>query len=1069
MKHNSYRVSVGRFGMVAALLGFAILPSTAQNDQGTLFASIASKKSSLKVNMAGPIKGRVTGEDGEAVPGASVRLKGTNIGSISDGNGNFSINADGVSSPVIIVSMIGYEPIEIDAKNQTSINVKLKVDNKSLQEVVVIGYGTAIKKDVTGSISSIQMGDIKNQAITSFDQALQGRAAGVTVNNNSGQPGGGVSVRVRGITSVSSTNEPLYVIDGVPQDGGNELGGGGNTFSFSILGGGGGQTKQNALSALNPNDIVSIDILKDASATAIYGSRASNGVVIVTTKRGKTGDAKISYDTYFGFQQVAKKLEVMNLQEYAAYQNQLRSELRIQPIEEFQDPSILGPGTYWQDEIFQNGSVKNHQVSFSGGKDNTNYYISANYFDQKGTVIGSGFERAAIRVNFDSQIKKWFKFGMSSNFGKTNQKITLTDSNDGVVGSALLQAPNIAARNPDGTYGAVEDINNYNPINPVAQALDRTMKRNNMKLNANTWMDFTLGGGFSFRNEVGGDFSFTDNIAFAPTFKYGRNENTISKLLRRYENNLYFSAKQLLNYNKVFNNVHKVSAMVGHEVQGNRYRALSAQASDLSSNNILSFTLADPKTNLIGDSDGPWAMESYLARANYGYGDFLNVTATYRKDGSSNFGSANRWGDFYSGALGWTLTSHKFMKGIDAINNLKVRIGYGEVGNQNIAGYAFGSALNTFPSSFGTAYVLNRLANPNVGWEASLQTNAGIDLGLFKNKITVSLDVYKKVSSDFLLTLTTPSFLGIGKNWFDVQVPYFNAGEMQNTGLDLAINTINVETKNGFKWNTSAVFSMYKNKLNALDSDNTVIDNSLSNIDFSNETVTRTVIGQPIGQFFGYKMKGIFQSLEDIRSAPIQDEKTAPGDIQFEDINGDGKIDSGDRTFIGSPHPDFTFGLTNNFNYKNLDFSVFLSGSYGAEIYNYTRSRTEGLTDVSPNQLKTAVNRWTPDNTTGGLPRFSATDPTKNRRVSSRWIEDGSFARISNVSIGYVLPSKIFNKTFIKKVRVYGSGQNLYTFTKYSGFDPEIGSYNNEAMLSNIDGGNYPTPRSVTMGFNIEF
>jgi TonB-dependent starch-binding outer membrane protein SusC len=1024
----------------------------------------------LTVAIDPPIKGKVVAENGDAMPGVSIRLKGSTVGAASDLNGNYSINIpDKTPNATLVFSMIGYSPMEVLVKNRTLINISMSPDVKSLNEVVVIGYGTQQRKDLTGSISSIQMGEIKNQAFTSLDQAMQGRAAGVTVNNNTGQPGGGVSVRIRGITSVSSTNEPLYVIDGIPMGGDGDLSGGNNTFSFSILGGGGGQTKQNALSALNPNDIVSIDILKDASATAIYGSRASNGVVIVTTKRGKAGESKINYDTYYGFQTVPKKLEVMNLQEYAAYQNEIRPPLGLLPTEEFANPAILGSGTNWQNEVFQRGAIQNHQLSFSGGKDNFNYYVSANLFDQQGTVIGSDFNRGAIRINLDNQVKSWLKLGISSNIGKTKQKITLTDTNDGVIGTALLQSPAVPVRNIDGSFGAVDDPQGYITINPVAQALLRTMTRDQLKINGNAWVDIALYKGLSFRGELGGDFGFTDNLAFNPTFKYGRQENKISKLLRRYESNNYWNSKQLLNYNKVFNIKHRVSAVLGHEVQANTYKSLGGQGSDLSTNEILSFNISDPKTHLIGDADSPWAMESYLLRANYVYDDFLNITGTFRRDGSSNFGAENRWGNFKSFATAWTLTKHEFMKSIPFISSLKLRVGYGEVGNQNIPGYSFGTTLNSFPTSFGIGYTQGRLPNPKVQWEAQRQTNAGIDLSFLNSKINITFDVYKKVSDKFLLLGTVPNYTGVGKEWYDVQVPYFNTGEMQNTGFDLAINTTNIEKSNGLKWNTNLVFSMYKNRLNSLDSPNTIIDNNLSGIDFSGETVTRTIAGQPVGLFYGYKVKGIFQSLEEVKQAPFQNEQTAPGDIQFQDLNNDGKINAEDRDYIGSPHPDFTFGFTNTLSFKGFDFSVFLSGAYGAEIYNYTRSRTEGLNDVFPNQLKTVVNRWTATNPNGGLPRFVSNDPNTNRRVSDRFIENGSFLRVQNISFGYVLPTNLIKGTFVKKIRLYGSLQNILTLTKYTGYDPELGSTNQNAMLSNVDGGNYPSPRTATMGLNVEF
>ncbi len=1071
MKQFSYRSAILQFCLVTTLSGFVEVSARSQSSQllAKNESQVATKANKLD-KVAGPVKGKVVAENGESMPGASVRLKGTTVGTTTDINGNYSINVpEKQNNATLVFTMIGYNPMEVAVRNRELINVTLSPDVKALGEVVVIGYGTQQRKDLTGSISSIQMGDIKNQAMTSLDQAMQGRAAGVTVNNNTGQPGGGVSVRIRGITSVTSTNEPLYVIDGIPMGGDGELSGGNNTFSFSLLGGGGGQTKQNALSALNPSDIVSIDILKDASATAIYGSRASNGVVIVTTKRGKAGESKITLDSYYGFQTVPKKLEVMNLQEYAAYQNEIRPPLGLTAVEEFADPSVLGQGTNWQNEVFRRGAIQNHQLSFSGGKDNFTYYVSANLFNQQGTVLGSDFNRGAIRINLDNQVKSWLKLGISSNIGKTSQKISLTDTNDGVIGSALLQSPAVPAKNLDGSFGAPEDPNSYFNINPVAQASLRTMTREQLKINGNVYVDVALYKGLSFRGEIGGDFGFTDNLAFNPTYEYGREKNTISRLLRRYENNSYWNSKQLLNYNKVFNTKHRVSAVAGHETQANTYKSLGGQATSLSNNQVLSFNISDPLTHNLSDVDSPWAMESYLVRANYVYDDFLNITGTFRRDGSSNFGSENRWGNFKSFAAAWTLTKHDFMKSLPFVSSLKLRAGYGEVGNQNIPGYSFGTTLNTFPSSYGIAYTQGRLPNPKVQWESSNQYNGGVDLSLLNNKINITLDVYKKISDKFLLLGTVPNYTGVGKEWFDVQVPYFNAGEMQNTGFDLAINTTNIERPNGLKWNTNLVFSMYKNRLNSLDSPTTIIDNSLSGIDFSGETVTRTIAGQSVGLFYGYRVKGIFQSLEEVKQAPFQNSQTAPGDIQFQDLNGDNKINSEDREYIGSPHPDFTFGFTNTLNFKGFDFSIFLTGSYGAEIYNYTRSRLEGLRDVFPNQLKTVVNRWTAANPNGGLPRFVSNDPNSNRRVSDRFIEDGSFLRIQNISFGYVLPTSLIRGTFVKKIRVYGSLQNILTFTKYTGYDPELGSANQNAMLSNVDGGNYPTPRTATMGLNIEF
>ena len=1042
-------------------------PLNLENKSLTIIAPLTSQEvKSLAV--ANPIKGKIVAENGESMPGVSVRLKGTTIGAASDLNGNYSINIpEKQDNAVLVFSMIGYNPMEVSVRNRTLINVTLSPDVKSLGEVVVVGYGTQQRKDLTGSISSIAMEDLKTIPATGIDQALQGKAAGVMVNNNSGQPGAGVSVRIRGITSVTGSNEPLYVIDGIPFSGD-----GGSSQSFSAFGGGGGQSNQSVLSSLNPSDIVTIDILKDASATAIYGARASNGVVIITTKRGKANESKITYDTYIGYQEVPKKLAVMNLREFAKYSNETRLDNSQQLSEEFANPNILGNGTNWQDEIFRKGAIQNHQISFSGGKDKTQYYISGGYFKQDGTVIGSSFDRYSLRVNIDNQVKDWLKFGNSLTVSNTNQQITLSDSDDGVVSAALLQSPAVPVKLPSGEWGGVEDPQAYYTINPVALALQKDVSRKQTRLNGNFWAEIALYRGLSFRGEFGGDIGFTSNSAFNPTYKWGKLENTQSKLLRRNEQSNYWNAKAFLNYNKVFNNLHRFSAMIGHEAQYSMYKSVNSGATGLTSNEVQSLNLGDPKFATVGDIISPWAMESYLGRINYNYDDRFNLTVTYRADGSANFGPKKRWGRFPSAAAAWTISKEAFMKEVTAINNLKLRIGYGSVGNQNLPTYSYGSLMASVITAYGTGFYSDKLANENIQWESANQTNLGLDIGLIKGRVNLSVDVYDKRSSNFLLQSTPPSFTGVGTNWDEVKSPFVNAGEMQNKGVDISLNTSNIDSKN-FKWNTNLVFSHYKNRVNALVTDKDIYYEKIQWF----ENITKTSVGLPIGMFYGYNAKGIFQTEEEIRTSPKQTENggvskwsgTFPGDIIFADNNSDGKIDAADRVIIGSPHPDFTFGITNTFSYKNFDLSVFVQGSQGAKIFNFTRVRTEGLTSLGQNQLQTAADHWTPDNTTAKLPRFILGDPNQNNRFSDRFMEDGSYVRIQNISFGYTLPAGLLDKAFIKRMKVYGSIQNLKTFTKYSGYDPEIGSYDQNSKLTNVDNGHYPNPRTFTLGLNFEF
>jgi TonB-dependent starch-binding outer membrane protein SusC len=606
----------------------------------------------------------------------------------------------------------------------------------------------------------------------------------------------------------------------------------------------------------------------------------------------------------------------------------------------------------------------------------------------------------------------------------------------------------------------------------VALALQKDVTRRQTRFNGNFWADLTLFDGLSFRGEIGGDMSFTKNSAFNPTYKWGVIENTQSKYIRREEQLSYWNTKAFLNYNKVFANLHRLSAMLGHEAQYSYYEGLNSVAIGLTSNEIQSLNLGDPKLSSTQDEKVPWAMESFLSRVNYNYDDRFNLTLTYRLDGSSNFGPNKRWGKFPSLAAAWTISKEAFMKDIVAFSNLKIRAGYGAVGNQQLPSYSYGALLRNVATSYGNGYFVDKIPNPNLQWEAAHQTNFGLDLGLFKNRFNLSLDVYKKVSNNFLLQASLPTLTGAGQNWDDVKAPFINAGEMQNTGFDVTLNTNNVNSQY-FKWNTNLVFSHYKNQINALVSQNDAYYERLQWYD----NITRTAVGSSVGMFYGYNTKGLFQNVEQIKNSPAQSKDgkinersgTYPGDIIFADNNGDGQVDGQDRVYIGSPHPDFTFGFTNTFNYKNFDLSVFVQGSQGAKVFNFIRFRTEGMNDLFPNQLSTIKDRWTPENPSGTLPRFILGDPNDNRRVSDRFIEDGSYIRIQNISFGYTFPTGLLDRAFIKKLKVYGSLQNFYTFTKYSGYDPEIGSFNQNSKLSNVDNGHYPMPRTFTLGVNVEF
>lgn len=1014
------------------------------------------------------VKGKVTDDKGNALPGVSVALKDTKLGTVTDAEGNYTLTLpDGKG--ILVFSYVGYEKKELNVMGRTIIDVLMQVSVAGLNDVVVIGYGTRRRAEITSSISSISVKDIKDLPVSGIDQAMQGKLPGVMVTNNTGQPGGGVSVRVRGITSVNN-NEPLYVIDDVPILTGT------NSFAYSSLGGGGGQTANSVLATLNPNDIESIDVLKDASAQAIYGSLAANGVVIIRTKRGKSGDGKINYDVYYGWQNVPKKLTMMNLRQFANYQNEVAAETGITPSAEFKDPSVLGRGTDWQDAIFQIGNIQNHQLSFSGGQNKTTYYFSGNYFDQTGIIIGSGFNRYAFRFNLDHQVKTWFKAGISANASKSNQKLTLADEQDGTVTQALVQSPLIPVKNLDNSWGgpgtSVGGITYYQD-NPVAKSAIRDVKSDQSKLFGNFYGELILGKNITVRNEFGYDFQLTQNTAFQRKALVGITPYQ-SHLIEGRSNSLYWVVRNYVNFNKVYGRLHSVSATVGHEASYSRYDYINGERYNLATNDLVAINAGEAANQTLSGGKGEWAMESYFARAGYTYGNRYSLNLSYRADASANFGPNNKWGYFPSASLGWTVTNEAFAQTWKVVNYLKFRFGVGAVGNQNPPGGApsppYSANVRFTTNAFGAGSFPRNIPNAGLKWESVVTSNVGIDAGILNRKIDITVDVYKKVTKDMLLFSSAPRFTGVGSNWNDVLAPIVNTGQMTNTGIDLGVTSYNISKKN-FSWKTNFVFSHYKNNLDQLVNESTAIDGLIV---YSTVLVTHTVQGHPVGSFYGLVTNGLFRTQDDLANSmtqfglPVSQNGTWLGDVRFKDINGDKKIDDKDVTFIGSPHPKFTYGLTNTFQFKGFDASIFIQGSYGAKIFNWLRRNLEGLENIYTNQLATVTNRYTAANTNGNLPRFTSSNKN-NTAVSDRWIEDGSYLRIQNISIGYSLPIRIIKKAYLNNVRVYISGQNLYTFTNYSGYDPEIGAFNKGITLMNVDNGHYPNPRSLTIGANIEF
>ena len=1021
------------------------------------------------------ITGTISDETGVPLSGATIMLKGSSkTSTTSELNGTFRLSVP-ASAKTLVVSYVGRNPREVSIDGISVIATSLNVADNNLNEVVVIGYGVAKRANISSAISSVTEKDLKNIPVPGADQALQGKVAGVTVQSNGGQPGGGVSVRVRGVTSING-NEPLYVIDGVPINATT------SSLQQNVLGGMSGQTSQSVLATINSSDIASIDILKDASAQAIYGSRAANGVVIINTKRGKSGEGKISYDVYYGIQNIQKKLPAMNLQEYATYLNSLVLDARQVPgntvdsVPEFKNPAVLGKGTNWQDEAYQTGIIQNHQVSFSGGQGKTNYYFSGNYFDQEGILTGSKFTRYAGRFNIDQQVKSWFKAGMSGNLSRSNQKITLADEFDGITNVVLYNSPASPVRDFNGKFIAPSNlggVNFANPYNPIAMASYRDVRTVRSKIFGAIYGEIEFLKNFSLRNEVNYDLNFEENKAFQPLIMDGVTRIIGPSTLREQRTNSYYWAfKNYLNYNKTFG-VHQIGATAGHEVQRSHYDYLTGRRDGLTLNlPSLNAATAEYLADAIQAGMGDWAIESYFARLNYTYNNKYSVSLSFRGDGSSNFAPGKKWGYFPGASAGWTVTNEGFAQNIKGLNYMKLRIGAGAVGNQNVGSNLYTANINLFGTApFGPGGFPRNIPNSNYTWESVITYNAGVDATLFNRKIDVTVDVFRKVTTDMLMAIQLGNFSGIGPNWDDINTPLVNDGKMTNTGFEFSITSYNIQKKD-LSWKTTLNFTRYKNILNYLNSPTAAIIGSVAEYN-SSPIISRSSAGNPVGTFYGYVTDGIFRSMSELNNGTdwglaVDPGKYWLGDIRYKDLNGDKKIDEKDVTAIGNPNPKFSGGMTNTFNYKSFDFSVFVYGSYGAKIFNYTRRYTEAMNNVGFNQLNTVLNRYSTANPNGKLPRFNMWH-NNNLRVSDRFVEDGSFLRIQTVSLGYNIPQRYIRNLKLATARVYVSAQNLYTFTKYSGYDPELGAYNNRATFQNVDNGRYPNPRTITFGANVEF
>ena len=1046
------------------------------------------------VQQAKKVSGVVQDAMGPVI-GASIKVKGTNTGVATDFDGKFTLSVNPGST--LIVSYIGYITKEVKVGNQTSLVINLQEDKQLLDEVVVVGYGTMKKSDISGS--SVNLGEkaMKGSIISSLDQSLQGRAAGVTAVSTSGAPGTASSIRVRGTATINSNAEPLYVIDGVIVQSSNTSG---SSLGFGDALDNGPTSTVSPLSTINPADIVSMEILKDASATAIYGAQGANGVVLITTKRGKAGEAKFSYDGMVAWSRQTKRLDMMNLREFGDYYNDFVASgfggIKEDPY--YSDVSLLGKGTNWQDAIFQTAFQQQHQVSAQGGTEKIQYYVSAGYMNQEGTIIGSEFNRLSVRANLDAQLKSWLKLGLSATFSDSNDNLKLTDGAEGIVGFALSSLPEAPIYDIDGNYASFAR-ENYSIHNPIAKAMEQNNMLNRKKLNGNIYAEITPIKNLVWHAEIGYDIGYSkaeiyNNAIDLPNWKES-NESSIQK-----NNNTYWQLKNYITYNNTFAEKHSLTAMVGQECWESKWDYTRVANTNLPSDAVHNPQLGTG-TATINSGFGSSSMASFFTRWTYSYDNRYNATYTYRYDGSSNFGPNNRWAGFHSAAASWRFTNEKFMKDIKWLSNGKLRIGWGQTGNSNINSYVWGVNMQQVYTSLGNGYRPQNIPNLDVRWEKQSQIDVGLDIGLFNDRINLTLDWYQKESKDMLMELQLPSYMGTqGNDNSKLKAPMGNYGHIRNTGFEITLNTHPLIGK--FQWDSEMQISFNKNKLIALNG--TASSAIVGYAQWGQTQVTKTDIGESLYSFYGYVCDGIYQDLADLETSPKPSayptngvfngaNTTYVGDIKYKDLNGDGVIDENDRTNIGSPLPKFTYGWTNTFRYKNFDLSIFINGSYGNKVMNLTKRNLTTMSSAWSNQHVDVINRarlepidasivytdgskWynhienvrvaNPD---ASLPRAIIGDPNDNDRISDRYVEDGSYLRLKNLALGYTFPKKIVKTLGVENLRVYCNIQNLFTITGYDGYDPEIGVSTMSVNVMGVDYGRYPSPTTYSFGLNMSF
>ncbi|WP_223269218.1 MULTISPECIES: TonB-dependent receptor [unclassified Polaribacter] len=984
------------------------------NDRQVVVTQKMLPKSSKERAQQSKIKGKILDEYGAPLPGASISAKNSFTGTTSDINGEFNVTVS-ANTKILIISYIGYITQNINIEGKTEIEVQMKSDISALGEIVIIGYGTAQKELISDAISTVSSKQIKDLPVPSVDGLLQGQAAGVQVTQNSGTPGGEMSVRIRGLSSISGSNQPLYIIDGIPVTTGN----------FAQIGYSG--QGSSALSDINPADIESISILKDASATAIYGARGSNGIVLITTKRGKAQESVVSVNVNSGMQQAWNTLDMLNAREWMEYRNDLTGTNAFSQ----QDMNTISVDTDWQNVIFRTAPITSYEVSARGGSEKTQFFISGNLLDQEGILIGTDYTRANGRINIDHEISNRLKIGASIGltFSKTNR----------VEGDQTLQGPLPNGISTPAIFPVLNDDGSYNQNGPYSNAVSIANEAINenfsYRTNSNVYADYKISEDLTFSSKWGVDFlNFREHAYESTRTEQGAKFNGLG--FETYSNVLNIVSNNLLKFKKRFKK-HKIDVLVGYTFEKYQRRSSFIRGQDFADDDLEYINSAATIVSASASASDA-GIRSYLSRVNYNFDNKYIFTASGRFDTSTKFGENNRTGFFPAASVAWRVTEEEFMKNVKAVSDLKFRVSYGLTGNDDISPFLFSELYGN--SSYGgqPAIFPSNIPNPDLKWESTAQLNIGINLGLFDDRVTVTADYYNKQTNDLLLGRPLPNSSGFSSITQ-------NVGKIENKGIELSISSQNI-INNNFSWNTQFNISGNRNKVLELYNNQPIDDIGRGG--------NRIMEGQPIGIFYSYESLGVDPST---------------GDIVYADINFDGEITSDDRTIVGNPHPDFIGGLTNNFSYKNFDASIFLQGSYGNDVFHGSRLFLESL-QGGDNQIAAVTRRWRQPGDITDIPR-ATTDPVasvQNKRVSSRFIEDGSYLRIKNVTIGYTLDGTKFKKERFASLRMYVSMQNLFTFTNYTGLDPEVNYRGDSNSVIGTDFFTYPQARTFTLGVNLK-